>query len=141
MEPLAIGTVVDYHGSHTHGRYVVVEHHNPEDLFSDEEIVIATFVHETTLSEAYPDGVAYSILPVGMEYRFGNMRTYGISRVRRGSLTVAMPPVIFTHDDFLIDGKHGGRTLPLTSAESSDTQEVASEAPNESKASNEQDET
>ena len=32
MKPIAIGTLVDYHGSCKHGRYIVTAHHCPHTL-------------------------------------------------------------------------------------------------------------
>lgn len=87
MDPIPLGTVVDYHGSHTHGRYVITEHSDPEGIFSDEEKITNVFLDGPTLTEAYPDGVAYTIWKQGVLRKFGN-RAYSISRVRRGSLTV-----------------------------------------------------
>ena len=86
MEPLPIGTLVNYHGSQT--QYVITEHHLVStDLFRRFELE-QLVINGTSLHDAYPDGVAYSILPEGMLVKFGNVRTYGISRVRRGSLSV-----------------------------------------------------
>lgn len=81
--PIPIGTVVDYHGSLSTGsdrKYVVTDHDNPQDLFPEDQWKL--------LAEAYPDGVAYTIWPEGMERRFGN-RAYMVFRVRRTSLEVA----------------------------------------------------
>lgn len=79
-EPIPVGTVVDYHGSLAHGRYVVTGHDNPQNLFPYDKWHL--------LAEAYPDGVAYTIWPEGMEQRWAN-RAYSAYRVRRGSLEVA----------------------------------------------------
>lgn len=79
MKPIPVGTLVDYHGSHKHGRYVVTAHHCPHDMFPRSEW--------DEVGEYYPDGVAYEIWPEGMERKFGN-RDYMVYRVRRSSLTV-----------------------------------------------------
>lgn len=89
MRPIPVGSVVDYHGSRTHGLYVVIEHHaiTPE-LFRRGEDELETLLEENdmTLAEAYSDGVAYVIWKQGVLRKFGN-RMYMISRVRRESLT------------------------------------------------------
>lgn len=73
MEPYPAGTVVDYRGSHSHGRYVVTGHEKPRDGIPDPEV-------------QYPDGVAYVIWKEGVLRRFGN-RMYSVYQVRRGSIT------------------------------------------------------
>ena len=86
MEPVPVKTVVLYHGE----PYVITGHQDPAMLFTDREREIIESAH-MTLAEAYPDGVAYAIFPVGMTWHFGNIRVHGISRVRRGSLKVVDP--------------------------------------------------
>lgn len=80
MEPVPLETLVDYHGSEVegHGRYRVWRHDEPmpQPLLSDEE-----------LASHYPDGVAYSLWPEGIDRKFG-MRHLVISNVRRSSLSV-----------------------------------------------------
>ena len=80
VEPLPMKTLVEYHGSETaaHGRYRVWRHDEPmpQPLLSDEE-----------LASHYPDGVAYTLWPEGVEHRFG-LRHLAIGNVRRASLTV-----------------------------------------------------
>lgn len=77
LEPIPVGTVVDYHGSCTHGRYVITTHEQPRPGIPDPD------VH-------YPDGVAYVIwdakIPPHLR-RFG-MREWAVHQVRRTSLTV-----------------------------------------------------
>jgi hypothetical protein len=78
LSPYPVGTVVDYHGSHTHGRYVITAHETPGYWIPDPG------VH-------YPDGVAYVIWRQGVLRKFGN-REHMVSQVRRGSIA----PVIIT---------------------------------------------
>lgn len=73
LHPYPVGTTVDYHGSHAHGRYVITEHEEPRAGVPDPEV-------------NYPDGVAYVIWREGVEVRFGN-RAYSVYQVRRGSIT------------------------------------------------------
>lgn len=77
MTPIPVGTVVDYHGSHQQGRYVVTEHQAPRPGTPDPEV-------------NYPDGVAYVIWPEGVEVAFRH-RDRAVAQVRRQSLTVAAP--------------------------------------------------
>jgi hypothetical protein len=77
-EPVPVGTVVDYRGSHAHGRYVITEHTGPNPDAPDKD------VH-------YPDGVGYTIWYVGMEQRFGS-RQHSVHYVRRGSITPVGTP-------------------------------------------------
>jgi hypothetical protein len=77
MTPYPVGTVVDYHGSFAHGRYVISDHQEPRPGVPDPAV-------------NYPDGVAYVIWPVGVEQRFGN-RHLSVVQVRRGSITPAAP--------------------------------------------------
>lgn len=83
MEPIPVGAIVDYHGSQQHGRYKVIGHRDPYELFPGESA--------KTLDEAYPDGVAYEIWVEGVLVKFGN-RDYSVHRVRRKSLTVVRLP-------------------------------------------------
>ena len=87
MEPVPVETVVLYHEK----PYVITGHQDPSMLFTEREREIIESAH-MTLAEAYPDGVAYAIFPVGMPWKVGNIRNYGIHRVRRGSLQVQAPP-------------------------------------------------
>jgi hypothetical protein len=73
LTPLPVGTVVDYHGSHTHGRYVVTAHEAVRDSVPDPEV-------------NYPDGVGYVIWREGQPQKFGN-RHHMVSQVRRSSIT------------------------------------------------------
>lgn len=73
LAPIPIGAVVDYHGSHAHGRYVITAHEEPREGVPEPEV-------------NYPDGVAYVIWKEGVLRKFGN-RMHMISQVRRGSLT------------------------------------------------------
>jgi hypothetical protein len=73
MTPIPVGTVVEYHGSHGHGRYVITDHDKPRPGVPDPEV-------------NYPDGVAYVIWPEGMEIAFRN-REHSVVQVRRQSLT------------------------------------------------------
>lgn len=80
MKPIPVGTLVDYHGSQQHGRYVIISHHCPHDLFPRSEW--------DEVAQYYPDGVAYTILPEGVPCKFGEIRNKSVYRVRRCSLTV-----------------------------------------------------
>jgi hypothetical protein len=77
MDPIPVGTLVDYHGSHQHGRYTVTGHQEPRPGVPDPEV-------------NYPDGVAYVIWPEGLPVKFGN-RKRSVAQVRRRSLTVVTP--------------------------------------------------
>lgn len=87
LEPYPVGSIVDYHGSHSHGRYVITAHHRLDDLFraSELEQMKAAGIR---MEDAYPDGVAYEIWQEGVLRKFGN-RMYSVMRVRRSSLTPA----------------------------------------------------
>lgn len=87
MEPLPIGTIVNYTGSHYHGRYLITGHQDPST------VTIVGYKAENdgllseVLAEAYPDGVAYEIWREGIDRsKFGN-RMYMVYQVRRGNLT------------------------------------------------------
>jgi hypothetical protein len=71
--PYPVGTVVDYHGSHEHGRYVITAHEAPRSGVPDPEV-------------NYPDGVAYVIWREGVLRKWGN-RHHSVSQVRRQSIT------------------------------------------------------
>lgn len=73
MEPIPVGTLVDYRGSHRHGRYVITQHEPVRAGVPDRET-------------SYPDGVGYIIWPEGMPQKFGS-RNHMITQVRRTSLT------------------------------------------------------
>jgi hypothetical protein len=70
MEPYPAGTIVDYHGSHSHGRYVVTGHEVPRDGTPDPD------VH-------YPDGVAYVIWREGVLRKFGEPHVLSTSGAAR----------------------------------------------------------
>lgn len=86
MNPIPVGTVVDYHGSQKHGRYVIISHEDPDGAFTASEL-IQIAKGDQTLEDSYPDGVAYGLFPEGMERSYRN-RGYAVYRVRRKSLTV-----------------------------------------------------
>ena len=75
MTPIPVGTIVDYHGSCTHGRYVITAHQQPP--YGIPEV-------------NYPDGVAYVIWDIKVPPRLRKMGNgqYSVHRVRRQSLTV-----------------------------------------------------
>ena len=83
MEPYPIGTQVHYHGSleHMHREYRITGTQKPTDgqpdlaVYSDEQI-----------AEWYPDGVAYSMWPLGVPEKFGD-RDKSLHYVRRDSIT------------------------------------------------------
>lgn len=83
-KPYPVGAVVDYHGSHSHGRYVITAHYRLDDLFRPGELEQMA-ANGVRLEDAYPDGVAYEIWRQGVLRKFGN-RMYSVVRVRRGSL-------------------------------------------------------
>ena len=85
MEPLPVGTIVTYHGSvreywgeYEVDRVVDAREHRP-DLLARKG--------EAFMDENYPDGVAYSLWPIGVAKKFGN-RELSLNSVRRGSFTV-----------------------------------------------------
>jgi hypothetical protein len=85
LEPYPVGTVVTYHGSQSDGtdrRYVVTKHRNPKEVANTWFPQIPVFL----LDDAYPDGVAYDILPDDVPNKFGN-RDHMVHRVRRESIT------------------------------------------------------
>jgi hypothetical protein len=84
-EPYPVGSVVDYRGSHSHGRYVITAHGDPVSLFSPLETEVLNARYPRGLDEVYPDGVCYEIWRQGVLRRFGN-RMYAVYRVRRRSL-------------------------------------------------------
>jgi hypothetical protein len=84
-KPYPVGTIVDYHGSQGHGRYVITAHHRLDDLFRPGELEQMA-ANGIRMEDAYPDGVAYEIWREGVLRKFGN-RMYSIVRVRRASLT------------------------------------------------------
>lgn len=93
--PIPVGTVVDYHGSFAHGRYVITRHDMPgvagNTPGSDGLIPVST-LNAAELAVAYPDGVAYEIWPEGMLQKFGN-RMYMCHQVRRQSITPVTDPL------------------------------------------------
>ena len=91
MNPIPIGTLVDYRGSeiYSHGRYVITGHQDPLNVLSSKELDLIT--DTCTLADVYPDGVAYVIWKYGVLQKFGN-RMHSVSRVRRGSLSIAENP-------------------------------------------------
>jgi hypothetical protein len=82
-ERIPVGTKVRYHGSHEylHGEYTVLGYSD----FADRSFIFTPEV----IAEHYPDGFAYDIWPVGVPYKFGNVRDgYGLHFVRHKNLTV-----------------------------------------------------
>lgn len=79
-KPVPLGAIVDYFGSQTHGRYEIVDVHDPGNhpyrAYKGSEHV-----------PFYPDGVAYDLWPVGVERRFGN-RDRAVYYVRRTSFRI-----------------------------------------------------
>jgi hypothetical protein len=86
LGPYPVNSVVDYHGSFSHGRYVItgVFPVTP-GLFTAPELA-AMEREGLSLRDLYPDGACYEIWQQGILRKFGN-RMYSVSRVRRGSLT------------------------------------------------------
>lgn len=82
-EPVPIGTVVKYGGTleQRHGRFEVAAHEDPADH------PYRAVMDSKTLRDAYVDGVAYVLYPVGVECSTENYRR-GISFVRRTSFQV-----------------------------------------------------
>lgn len=79
-KPVEEGAVVEYFGSQPHGRYKIVEVHDPEDH-------PYRMYHVGDMNAYYPDGVAYDLWPLGVPRRFGN-RDQGVYYVRRTSFRV-----------------------------------------------------
>lgn len=79
--PVPVDTVVDYTGSMQHGRFFIREHQvpigNPK---------VDPDVHD--VDALYPDGVAYYLWPVGLEFKFGN-RDHAVYYARRTSFSIA----------------------------------------------------
>lgn len=100
IEPLPIGAVVEYHGSHSHDKtllYVITGHEKPHPDVYDPEFY-------------YPDGVAYTLWERGVLRKFGN-RHHAVYQVRRSSL-------IFTGDvedvaNPYVEGETDEDELPL----------------------------
>jgi len=85
MDPIPVGTLVEYTGSQGHGRYVITAHREAHPaLFTSRELT-QLIAEGMTLEGMYPDGVAYEIWKEGVLRKFGNMM-YMITRVRRSSL-------------------------------------------------------
>ncbi len=80
MEPIPVGTIVNYTGSHAHGRYVVHAHQDPAEVFPASQLEL--------VKDRHPDGVCYEIWPVGVEVAWQN-RDQMVHRVKRASLEVA----------------------------------------------------
>jgi hypothetical protein len=80
-EPVPIGTVVEYFGSCGSGDYEITGHADPltHPYLSDQP--------KGYLLTAYPDGVSYTIWPVGVERKFGN-RHLSVTYVRRASFRI-----------------------------------------------------
>lgn len=81
--PLPLETLVKYHGSITgaHGRYRVARHEQPLDAND------LSPLPEEAIAQYYSDGVAYSLWPDGVPFRWGE-RDRELNNVRRVSLTV-----------------------------------------------------
>lgn len=79
-EPVPVGAVVKYSGvwDLEVRDYLVTEHADPQNHPNPPA---ASYM---TLEEAYADGVAYHLWPVGVPQKFGN-RDQGVSWVRRTS--------------------------------------------------------
>lgn len=69
-EPLPVGTVVDYFGSHAHGRYE-----------------ITATASGMNVQMIYPDGKMYDLWPAGVPRKFG-LRHLAVYNVRRTSLRI-----------------------------------------------------
>ena len=71
-DPVPVGTEVEYFGSGPHGRYKVFGHNEPMD---HDELGPMARQHEeiaTELMEAYPDGKAYQLWPMGVPVKMDN---------------------------------------------------------------------
>jgi len=79
VEPIPVGTVVNYTGSHTHGRYIVHAHQDPAEVFPASQLEL--------VKDRHPDGVCYVLWPEGLPRKFG-YRDRVVSRVKRASLEV-----------------------------------------------------
>ncbi|MBD3004679.1 hypothetical protein [Streptomyces sp. 5-10] len=80
-EPVPVGTVVDY--ANREGPQWIAGHDDPENRLKKWPPPPPGF----NLEEAYPDGVAYRLLPVGMPDKMGN-RHYATAWVRRTSFRI-----------------------------------------------------
>lgn len=74
--PVPLGTEVEYFGSQAHGRYTVEQWLNPSN---HPDYLKPGF----DADEAYPDGVAYCLWPVGVPRKFGNRGQSGLYVKRR----------------------------------------------------------
>ncbi|TKK84649.1 hypothetical protein FDA94_28890 [Herbidospora galbida] len=84
-EPIPIGSVVEYFGSPSPGRYRVDDHADPA------KHPFPQVFRETDMDKAYPDRTAYHLWPVGVPHKIGN-RHRSVSWVRRTSFTVISRP-------------------------------------------------
>lgn len=80
--PLKDGTLVHYIDKDRGGEYRVIEHRRPERH--------SRMPLSISLEEAYPDGAAYIIHPVGVPYKLDNGYR-SVIHVRRTSLRVSCP--------------------------------------------------
>ncbi len=74
--PVPEGTIIDYFGSKTHGRYIITDHAAPNLLGRDVD-----------QDEYFPDGTAYVIWKVGVPVTMDN-GGHCVSNVRRPSFRV-----------------------------------------------------
>lgn len=89
--PLPVGTEVEYHHDYQHRVWKVTAHTDPADhrdlRYLQAKHPDAAEELEVEFVENYPDGVAYSIYPVGLPRKFG-FRHLDIRSVKRTSLRV-----------------------------------------------------
>ena len=78
-ERVPVDAEVEYFGSRKHGRYLVDGHVDPASHPDPPQ--------HMSLEEAYPDGVAYTLWPVGVPLKFGN-RNQSVVFARRTSFRV-----------------------------------------------------
>ena len=83
-EPVEIGAIVEYFGSHRAGRYEITGHRSPESRLLMGPAVSPELLRSAYPKVAYTDGVAYDLWPVGVPIKFGH-RGDAVYWVRRTS--------------------------------------------------------
>jgi hypothetical protein len=89
MEPYAVGTHVEYHGSKQDYHGIVYEITGHYDIRLTRPDVLAHYGEEF-VTQKYPDGCAYSLWPVGVSMKLDD-RHLSLNSVRRESITPVEP--------------------------------------------------
>ena len=78
LAPVPLNSPVMYHGSqtHMHGEYTIMSYGEP-----------LTWLNPGQAEQYYPDGVSYTLWPVGVPVKMG-LSDRSLFRVRRESITV-----------------------------------------------------